>query len=313
MRTRDLDEAVAAVSSVLVPHSIAVSGAGRCIDAKLLVLQPTSQPLVTLSYGAPVQVDAGDFGGLFLVKHCLRGAARATQGRKEGEWREGQTMLLSAGADTDLFFDAVCVQQSLRLDMMKMEQHCARLLGDPLRSPLRFDLRPFTAELEQVWQRTLHYLFASDGNALPLTEAARASFDEFLLTLLLHQHRHNYSESLTEPAPSPIPGIVRRAERYMQENAESSITVSDVASELGISVRSLQAGFRQWRNTTPHLFLRETRLQCVRDALLVGEADNVTDLALRYGFAHLGRFSAYYQAKFGEPPSTTLRRSLVRR
>jgi AraC-like DNA-binding protein len=308
VRTRDIDEAVAAVSRILVPHSIAVSGVGRRIDAKLQVLQTTSQPLVTLSYGAPVQVDAGDFSGLFLVKHCLRGAARTTQGRKEGEWRQGQTMLLSAGADTDLFFDTVCVQQSLRLDMIKMEQ-----LGHPLQNPLRFDLRPFTAELEQVWQRTLHYLFAGEGNALPLNEAARASFDEFLLTMLLHQHPHNYSGDLAGPALTPIPGIVRRAERYMQDHAEAPITVSDVAAELGISVRSLQAGFRQWRNTTPHLFLRETRLQRVRDALHLGGTDNVTDLALRYGFSHLGRFSAYYQAKFGEPPSVTLRRSSAMR
>jgi transcriptional regulator GlxA family with amidase domain len=51
------------------------------------------------------------------------------------------------------------------------------------------------------------------------------------------------------------------------------------------------------------------RLQLVRDELLRSDAEvNVTTMALRYGFSHLGRFSAYYRATFGEMPSETLRR-----
>jgi AraC-like DNA-binding protein len=87
------------------------------------------------------------------------------------------------------------------------------------------------------------------------------------LTLLLHQHPHNYSDEMADPTPVPIPGMVRRAERYMIDNAGAPITVSDVAAELGVSLRSLQTGFRHWRSTTPNLFLRQTRLQLVRDEL----------------------------------------------
>jgi AraC family transcriptional regulator, ethanolamine operon transcriptional activator len=49
-------------------------------------------------------------------------------------------------------------------------------------------------------------------------------------------------------------------------------------------------------------------LQLARDALRRsdGEAD-VTSVAIRYGFSHFGRFSAYYRSAFGEPPSATLR------
>lgn len=83
----------------------------------------------------------------------------------------------------------------------------------------------------------------------------------------------------------------------------------DVAAALGVSVRTLQQGFRQWRSTTPNEFLRETRLRLVHAELCrSGEETDVTAVALRHGFTHLGRFSAYYQSAFGELPSTTLRR-----
>jgi len=51
----------------------------------------------------------------------------------------------------------------------------------------------------------------------------------------------------------------------------------------------------------------------VRDELLRSgiEAD-VTTIAMRHGFAHLGRFSAYYRETFGEGPSATLRRGRTR-
>jgi transcriptional regulator GlxA family with amidase domain len=133
--------------------------------------------------------------------------------------------------------------------------------------------------------------------------------DEYLLTLLLHHHPHNYSEELARTVPTPVPGVVRRTERFMIDNAASRITVSDVAQHLGISLRSLQAGFRDWRETTPNAFLRRVRLQLVRDELLLASTEaNVTAVALQHGFSHLGRFSAQYRAVFGEDPSVTLRR-----
>ena len=96
----------------------------------------------------------------------------------------------------------------------------------------------------------------------------------------------------------------------MIDYAGTSITVSDVAAHLGVSLRSLQTGFRQWRANTPNAFLRKIRLQLVRDELLrSGEETQVTTVALRHGFSHLGRFSAFYQSTFGEVPSATLRRS----
>jgi AraC-like DNA-binding protein len=310
MHTRNLDEAIDAVTKVYCPHTVEVVGPARDIDVFLEVNHPTSQPLVSLSYNAPVKIDAMNFSRLFLMMHCERGAAASTQERRWAEWRKGQTMPFSAGLDTELWFDRAFVQRSLRIDVNKLEAQCARLLGHPLDQPLRFALRPFSDELERIWLRTLEYLWTSEDGGLPLSEAAKAAFDEYLLMLLLTHHPHNYSEEVVARDRVPVPGVVRRAERFIADNADMPITVSDVAAHLGVSLRTLQAGFRQWRNTTPTAHLRQVRLQLVRDELLrSGESANVTAIAVRYGFAHLGRFSGQYRSAFGEPPSVTLRRA----
>jgi len=38
-----------------------------------------------------------------------------------------------------------------------------------------------------------------------------------------------------------------------------------------------------------------------------GPTTTVTDVALKWGFNHLGRFSGFYTRQFGEAPSETLR------
>ena len=309
MRTRNLEEAIDAVSKVYCPHTVEVVGPVGEVDALLEVAHPTSQPLVSLSYSVPVKIDALNFSRLFLMMHCERGAAATTQAHRSAEWRQGQTMPFSAGLDTKLWFDRAFLQRSVRLDIDRLEAHCARWLGHPLEEPLRFALRPFSDELEESWRRTLSYLWSSEEHGLPLGAAAKSALDEYLLTLLLHHHPHNYSDEMARDTSAPVPGIVRRAERFMADNADTPITVSDVAAQLGVSLRSLQAGFRQWRNATPNAYLRRVRLRLVQEELLRSDKDaSVTTIALQHGFMHLGRFSAQYRAAFGEGPSATLRR-----
>jgi AraC-like DNA-binding protein len=70
----------------------------------------------------------------------------------------------------------------------------------------------------------------------------------------------------------------------------------------------LYDGFRRYRGTSPMKLVRTQRMLMVRQELIEhGDKTTVTDAALKWGFNHLGRFSAYYKAQFGEKPSDTLR------
>jgi transcriptional regulator GlxA family with amidase domain len=60
-------------------------------------------------------------------------------------------------------------------------------------------------------------------------------------------------------------------------------------------------------------FLREQRLLRVhRELSEPCDSTTVTDVALKWGFCHLGRFSWYYSDQFGEKPSDTLAKAKAR-
>jgi AraC-like DNA-binding protein len=91
----------------------------------------------------------------------------------------------------------------------------------------------------------------------------------------------------------------------------SEMRIADICRATGISPRALARAFQAIHHTSPSRYLCGLRLVEARQALLSADAgrETVTQVALRFGFAELGRFAALYRNKFGESPSATLRRS----
>jgi len=104
------------------------------------------------------------------------------------------------------------------------------------------------------------------------------------------------------------PRQIREAIDFMHANMHQALTLSEVAEVVGISVRSLQYGFHRFRSVTPQAYLRQIRLEAVQAELSSPfNLLSVNDVALKWGFAHMGHFAARYRAAYGEPPSETAR------
>jgi AraC-like DNA-binding protein len=306
--TSDMQEAIAAVSSVYCPHDVKVLESNRGIDAVLESSGTGNGQVVTLRYAAPVKIDAGSFENLLLFMTCIDGAAEATQGRHSVPWGKGRTLPLSPNVSSQLTFDRRFWQSSIRLDKDFVEVLCSRLINRPLDVPLRFRLTPFSPELEVAWRQALQMIRDCGSQELAAAAQAWKHFEEFLGTLVLETHPHNFSDVLKKESSAADPRLVRNAEHLMQTGGPS-ITVSEVAKALGVSLRSLELGFRDARNMTPTQAHRQIRLSAAREALLnPTPSTSVTSAAISSGFLHLARFSSYYQLTFGESPSQTLRR-----
>ncbi len=121
---------------------------------------------------------------------------------------------------------------------------------------------------------------------------------------------------VAEPFPpdatrNPVLGRIRLSdlEGFILANLQQPLSIDSLAAFTGVSPRAVQLAFRHHRQCTPMEFIRRARLNAVRQELLArGEGVTVTEVALQFGFFHLGRFSEAYRLEFGEGPAETLRR-----
>jgi AraC family ethanolamine operon transcriptional activator len=104
---------------------------------------------------------------------------------------------------------------------------------------------------------------------------------------------------------------VYRTRDYLA-SVDGPVAIGTVAAAVGVSQRALEFAFQTTLNITPLRFQRWQRLNGVYRELCAADLDSsltVTDIATRWGFTELGRFSVEYRRLFGERPSDTLRAS----
>lgn len=140
------------------------------------------------------------------------------------------------------------------------------------------------------------------------SEKTMALLGESILRLVFLNFPHGVSSRLRRHQMDATSGQIMSAVDFMRANMHEPLTLSEVAEATGTSVRSLQYGFRRFRNITPLGYLREIRLEAAQAELSSPlNMLSVKDVALKWGFSHMGHFAARYRAAYGETPSETAR------
>ncbi len=115
-----------------------------------------------------------------------------------------------------------------------------------------------------------------------------------------------FEDMLSSPS---LPDGVRRAVETMRANVGHRWSLARLAAVAQVSPRTLQRQFMRFLGKSPHAVWQEIGLEQARYELLRGAGGGrVSDVALRCGFPHLGRFSADYRRDYRESPSSTLKR-----
>lgn len=90
---------------------------------------------------------------------------------------------------------------------------------------------------------------------------------------------------------------------------DQPLSIHDIAATLGVGVRALQISFKKHIGTPPHFLLRQGRLEGAKRDIETRSPQTVKEVAAKWGFSNVGRFSGDYLRAFGESPHDAIRRN----
>jgi len=211
------------------------------------------------------------------------------------------------GTEVDFRGAATCDFLLMSIGINLLQKCAAALWGEPFESRIidgRINLGSVAARsrLAHSWS-SLFARVQRDPSALSNPHVARL-VEQNVINALLGAAGPPQGRSL--PARRQV--LARRAEEFIRGRIDAPVTLSEVCNWVGASERSLHLGFLERFGMSPMAYLKVLRLNEVRRHLRdAAPGTSVTDVAMRSGFQHLGRFATDYGRFFGEWPSATLR------
>jgi AraC-like DNA-binding protein len=269
--------------------------------------------IVHMRYGGAVRVLANDLHDAFLVPMPVSGNIQYLCGRQCGTATETVAFLPKLDTRYSFYWSADCESLIARIDRSAIESHLSTLLQRPLSKRLDFDIQlQVTTHAGLIWLRAIRDFIdhLQQARELKGNHWLHREQEDLLLSTLLYVQPNNYSQALEARfEPNVTPRKIRVAEEYIRANAHDVVTVSDLVTVAGMGPRGLRAAFKKYHGCTPLQYLRSVRMECACKELRDGEpGTTVTGVAIKWGFAHFGRFAAAYKRQFGESPSASLRR-----
>ncbi len=301
------------MSAKYCDHRIATKPNTGDLDASFQSLgELPNVALQQLRYGAGVEITPEPLDTFYIVETPLEGGIQGRIGPYDVSSRPGMATIVSPTMRTVSRWFPASTQLMLRVERRSMERALSAMIMAPVSKPLEFHA---TFDLSSAhgasFARLLDYLAAelSSSDAIGQSRLIAAHLEDALLTTLLLGQAHTYSDRLSAQAGTACPRHVARAYNHMLAHADEPLTIADLVEVSGVSARTLYDGFQRFKGASPMGCLRAVRMERVRDELLAGgERKEVSAVANKWGFLHLGRFAQSYQALFGERPSDTVRR-----
>lgn len=267
-----------------------------------------------LRYGADVAVWPGIFDRFLMIEVPLRGTAQIHYGDQTVISRGDVGAVLSATKPVSSRWSADADRLMVQVDRKSLERFAATVLGHGLVRPLEFQLAlNLRDDIGAALRDYIFYVVDQLGSNDLLTRypLVRQQVSRTVLMMLLNGQPHTYTDEIRAVATPGAPKYVERAYEYIMAHFDRDITIEELVGVSGVSMRSLYAGFRRYKGVSPMAAVKNRRLEAARDDLQNAvPADSVTQVALKWGFEHLGNFSRHYFRRFGEHPSVTLRNAL---
>lgn len=302
----DLEQTCAQVSQVMKPHQLSLKS--KSLDARMHAAKFGRISFCRLAYGGDVAIDPDHLKDFYLVQTPVSGKAVIHSGNQYIHSDARCASVLSPGQSTSMLWYDDNDQVMVRIDKNLINNTLAAMHGVDEVKDTVFNLG-FNWLNSPVWCNALLYLCHALETEQDLSNNALVTSQiEQLVAVSLLSSQPNHFGMVTNKGHTVLPRHVRYVKDYIDEHANEAISLATLAQEVGVSLRGLYLGFHQHCGISPMQYLKKVRLEKVHEALRQKNSGSVTEIALAWGFMHLGRFSIEYKQRYGESPSETLRK-----
>jgi AraC-like DNA-binding protein len=231
--------------------------------------------------------------------------------KDQERWRAvkpGAAVIVSATGEICRRWTGPCTDLHIVVDRLAVDQciatsdEASSLLEAAKLTIFDFERHPVLAKYLDMMMSDLTAAASSLSDPLIVND-----FERLLLRLLLQPIRETYNNLPVGQRSAIAPHYVRSAEKYIREQFRETVTLDSIVASSGVSARTLQYGFRNFRGTTPMNFLREVRLTSARHSFLQGPRCSIGEICLGVGYKNNALFSREYRKIFGESPRETTR------
>ncbi len=311
LASTDLHEMQEILARTTETHKVDLIGKGHEIDASLRSAAFGDLNLIHVTYGnVPTSVQTYESDEDAQLLFVMTGGSANV--KHKGEMFDIST---TTGLMRDARIPLSACQDSfssfvLPLPNTLLKRHAVTLQGrDVCDADIRFDAAlGLSTPNGRHLRNTVHYIAdALDGplhgsDNLILSNALR----DLLLTSVLALSPGFLEQ--TQPSNRIVPYYVKRARDYIHAHAATSITLETLANHAGCGYRTLQIAFNDAYGMSPMTYVKHVRLSLAHEDLRTApDGVSVREIALKWGFTHMGWFSKKYLEQFGVLPSRTLR------
>jgi AraC-like DNA-binding protein len=311
LSSTDIDHARSLLNRFYHPVTIGAPEGPETFELDIEVIQLGPLTVGQLRFGGPVTLVAAQLDG-YHVTLPSSGRVLSRQAGIETVATPRQAAVFGPGNPVYTLHDRHSAEFDVKIDEHALKAELAALLGHAIEGPIGLSpAMDLADEAGRSWSRLVRLLCDEipHPDSLIHQPIIAERIRHHVLSGLLLSVRHRYHEELTAPARPGAPRAIRRALAAIQAEPEKPFSAGDLAVIAGMSVRSLQEGFRRHVGCAPMTYLQQVRLARVHETLRSADPaeTTVTAVAHRWGFAHLGRFASAYRSYFGVSPSQTLR------
>jgi AraC-like DNA-binding protein len=240
----------------------------------------------------------------------VEGVCHVSSGRQNFTAHPGHIFVLHPGQEALEHWTYGCQQFVVRIAKDEIDDAICKVLGRKPATDVIFKALSADPGISS-WIRHLSQLpqnSTAAGASVFENQHVAYHLEQSLIMMLLSKIEHSCTTEMSQNNASPAPYYVKRVEDMFRANFENEISMDDIVSASGVSVRTVFYGFQRWRGTSPMNYLRDMRLDVARQNLTKSGATpkSVSEAALAVGFANFSQFSKLYKMRFGQKPSVTL-------